>query len=67
MQTLTQTADYLAKTVEEFDGGKRFGIISKNAGGGLPLVAWKIKPDSGTKWDEFALARTLRQKGWIVR
>ena len=66
MQTLTQTADYLAKTVADFDGGKRFGIISQGEGGGLPLVAWKIKADSGTKWDEYALARTLRQKGWIV-
>jgi len=66
MYTLTETADYLSKFVAKYDGGKKFKIISETGGKGLPLVAWSIRPESGTKWDEFALARGLRQKGWIV-
>lgn len=65
MCNLTDTATYLAQSLEQFDDGKRFNIISKGGAGGLPLVAWSIK-DENTHWDEFALARTLRQRGWIV-
>ena len=65
MNTLTETADYLSQTVSEFDGGKRFRIISQSGGKGLPLVAWQLI-DTQSKWDEFALAKQLRQRGWIV-
>lgn len=66
MHNLTETADHLSKVIADFDGGKRFEIISETGGKGLPLVAWKIRPESGTRWDEYALARVLRQSGWIV-
>ena len=65
MNNLTETADYLAKSIVELDDGKRFHLISKTGGEGLPLVAWQLK-EGAAKWDEFALARQLRQKGWII-
>ena len=65
MSNLIETSDYLAKTVKEIDGGKRFQLMSETNGRGLPLVAWQLK-DGAAKWDEFALARLLRQRGWIV-
>lgn len=65
MTNLTETSDYLAQSIAEFDDGKRFNIISKGNAGGLPLVAWSIK-DKNCPWDEFALARVLRQRGWII-
>lgn len=65
MANLTETADYLSDSVEKIDGGKRFHMISKKSGNGLPLVAWQLK-EGAAKWDEFALVRTLRQRGWIV-
>jgi len=65
MSNLTQTADYLAQTIESIDDGKRFQMISKTSGNGLPLVAWQLK-QGAAKWDEFALVRILRQRGWIV-
>jgi len=33
-------------------------------GKGLPLVAWRLKTE--THYDEFAIARHLRSRGWIV-
>jgi len=65
MSNLIETSDYLAKTVKEIDGGRRFQLMSETNGRGLPLVAWQLK-DGAAKWDEFALARLLRQRGWIV-
>jgi len=64
MTTLTQTADHLAREISKIGNGKRFEILSEDGGKGLPLVAWRFaKPE---KYDEFAIARTLRERGWIV-
>lgn len=65
MGNLTDTADYLTKVVAEIHDGKYFRIISATGGAGLPLVAWQLK-EGVVEWDEFALARTLRRRGWIV-
>ena len=65
MNNLTETADYLSESIKSIDGGKRFQMISETSGRGLPLVAWQLKKDAA-KWDEFALVRVLRQRGWIV-
>lgn len=65
MTNLTATADFLSQSVEAIDDGKRFNIISKTSGAGLPLVAWQLK-EGAAKWDEFALVRVLRQRGWII-
>ncbi|KAI5474691.1 cytosolic nonspecific dipeptidase [Pseudohyphozyma bogoriensis] len=64
MLNLTRTADALAKEVAAFQDGKLFEIISEGNGKGLPLVAWKLKQVG--KYDEFAIAAHLRQRGWIV-
>jgi len=65
MQNLTATASYLAKAIENMDGGKRFELMSDEPGKGLPLVAWRLK-DKNSKFDEFAIAHQLRERGWIV-
>lgn len=65
MGTLTETADYLSNYVEKYQGGKLFKIISETEGRGLSLVAWQLQ-ENVVQWDEFALARGLRAKGWIV-
>lgn len=65
MGTLTETADYLSNYINNYQDGKLFQMISETEGRGLPLVAWQIK-EGVVKWDEFALARALRAKGWIV-
>lgn len=65
MGNLTETADYLSNYIEKYQGGKLFQMISETEGRGLPLVAWQVK-EGVVKWDEFALARALRAKGWIV-
>lgn len=65
MGTLTETADYLADYVKKYQDGKLFQMISETEGRGLPLVAWQVK-QGVVDWDEFALARALRAKGWIV-
>lgn len=62
MSNLTRTADYLADSLEAMD----FIIMSKKSGEGLPLVAWRLKPDENREWDEFALAHKLRARGWVV-
>jgi glutamate decarboxylase len=60
MLNLTRTADYLAANLEAL-GMK---ILSKKAGEGLPLVAFKLP--EGKLYDEFALAHQLRERGWVV-
>jgi glutamate decarboxylase len=65
MGTLTETADYLSEYVDKYQDGKLFQLISETEGRGLPLVAWQLK-EGAAHWDEFALARALRAKGWIV-
>ena len=62
MENLTKVSDYLA------DELKRLGflIMSDGKGRGLPLVAFRMKPDDDRLYDEFALAHVLRQRGWII-
>lgn len=62
MSNLTRTADYLAESVEALG----FVLMSKKSGEGLPLVAFRLKPDQEREWDEFALAHKLRARGWTV-
>ncbi|KAK2049935.1 glutamate decarboxylase [Colletotrichum somersetense] len=74
MSNLTRTADYLSHSLEVLG----FVIMSKRAGEGLPLVAFRlpdVAPSSGGKdgdeeegrtYDEFALAHQLRIRGWVV-
>ncbi|KAF9516598.1 hypothetical protein BS47DRAFT_658820 [Hydnum rufescens UP504] len=64
MTNLTATADFLAQEILDIDQGERFELLSEINGAGLPLVAWKLK--NLGKYDEFAIARTLRSRGWIV-
>ncbi|CAK4030061.1 Glutamate decarboxylase [Lecanosticta acicola] len=62
MFNLTRTADYLADAVQRMG----FTLMSKTRGNGLPLVAFRLNPDHGHKFDEFALAHQLRERGWVV-
>lgn len=61
MMNLTRTADYLAANLEALG----MIILSKKAGEGLPLVAFRL-PD-GKLYDEFSLAHQLRERGIILR
>jgi glutamate decarboxylase len=60
MLNLTRTADYLAANLEQIG----MIILSKKGGEGLPLVAFKLK--EGKLYDEFQLAHSLRERGWVV-
>ncbi|KAF4230388.1 hypothetical protein CNMCM6457_005964 [Aspergillus fumigatiaffinis] len=62
MQNLTRTADHLATELQKLN----FIIMSDGAGGGLPLVAYRLPPDENRLWDEYALAHVLRQRGWVI-
>ncbi|KAK3315386.1 pyridoxal phosphate-dependent transferase [Apodospora peruviana] len=62
MSNLTRTADYLSDSLEALG----FIIMSKKSGEGLPLVAFRLKPDEDRNYDEFALAHQLRVRGWVV-
>jgi len=62
MSNLTRTADFLSDTLEAMD----FIIMSKKSGEGLPLVAFRLKPNEDRVYDEFALAHQLRVRGWVV-
>lgn len=62
MLNLTRTADYLAASVQKMG----FLLMSKSRGQGLPLVAFRLNPEHGHKFDEFAIAHQLRQRGWVV-
>lgn len=63
MTNLTRTADYLATALERLG----FVIMSKGKGEGLPLVAFRLDSENQKrKYDEFAVAHCLREKGWIV-
>ncbi|KAF2092732.1 glutamate decarboxylase [Rhizodiscina lignyota] len=62
MCNLTRTADYLAMNLSELG----FIIMSKLSGAGLPLVAVRLDPRKGAKYDEFAVAHQLRERGWVV-
>ncbi|KAH8929011.1 glutamate decarboxylase [Atractiella rhizophila] len=43
---------------------RNLSLCQKCKGGGLPLVAWRLKKKE--KYDEFEIARRLRSRGWIV-
>lgn len=62
MLNLTRTADYLAAQL------RALGFILMSPGGGrsLPLVAFRLDPDDGHLFDEFAIAHQLRERGWVV-
>ncbi|KAK0634491.1 pyridoxal phosphate-dependent transferase [Bombardia bombarda] len=62
MSNLTRTADYLSDSLAQLG----FIIMSKKSGEGLPLVAFRLKPDENRNYDEFALAHQLRVRGWVV-
>ncbi|KAK3725523.1 hypothetical protein LTR37_000493 [Vermiconidia calcicola] len=62
MTNLTRTADYLALNVQKMG----FILLSQTHGAGLPLVAFRLDPAAGHKFDEFALAHQLRERGWVV-
>ncbi|CAN8103802.1 unnamed protein product [Discula destructiva] len=62
MSNLTRTADYLSDSLEAMG----FIIMSKKSGEGLPLVAFRLKPDDDRVFDEFAVAHQLRVRGWVV-
>ncbi|KAK9437490.1 glutamate decarboxylase [Metarhizium brunneum] len=67
MSNLTRTADYLSDSLQKLG----FIIMSKRAGEGLPLVAFRFPgPNEGGReerhYDEFTLARQLRSRGWVV-
>jgi len=62
MYNLTRTADYLAASVEKMG----FILMSKTRGEGLPLVAFRLDPAGNHKFDEFAIAHQLRERGWVV-
>ncbi|KIM87390.1 hypothetical protein PILCRDRAFT_95723 [Piloderma croceum F 1598] len=68
MTNLTNTSDWLAEKIASIEGSNgvtKFEILGDNLGGsGLPLVAWKLK--NKEDYDEYAVARTLRSRGWIV-
>ena len=61
-RNLTHTADYLTETLKLLG----FIILSQSGGKGLPLVAFRLDPAKKHKYDEFAIAHQLRQRGWIV-
>ncbi|CAL8574213.1 hypothetical protein XPA_000180 [Xanthoria parietina] len=62
MMNLTRTADYLAANLTQLG----FVIMSKGGGQGLPLVAFRLDPEKGYHYDEFAVAHQLRERGWVV-
>lgn len=64
MRNLTLTADYLSDSLKALG----FVIMSQKSGDGLPLVAFRLPPDSEGErsYDEFALAHQLRVRSWVV-
>lgn len=62
MLNLTRTADYLQAQLQALG----FIIMSPGGGRSLPLVAFRLDPDAGHEFDEFALAHNLRERGWVV-
>ncbi|KAK5130941.1 hypothetical protein LTR08_001544 [Meristemomyces frigidus] len=62
MLNLTRTADYLALSVQKMG----FLLLSQTRGKGLPLVAFRLDPKYHHKFDEFAIAHHLRERGWVV-
>ncbi|KIV96762.1 glutamate decarboxylase [Exophiala mesophila] len=62
MLNLTRTSDYLAAQLKALG----FVIMSPGGGRSLPVVAFRLNPDAGHFYDEFAIAHQLRERGWVV-
>lgn len=62
MLNLTRTSDYLAAQLKALG----FVIMSPGGGRSLPVVAFRLNPDAGHYYDEFAIAHQLRERGWVV-
>ncbi|ELR06345.1 glutamate decarboxylase [Pseudogymnoascus destructans 20631-21] len=62
MLNLTRTADLLAAALKDMG----FLIMSDGEGRGLPLVAFRLDSAKEKRYDEFAIAHQLRERGWIV-
>lgn len=62
MTNLTDTADYLSSQLSALG----FIIMSEGSGDGLPVVAFRLGPEQGVLFDEFAVSAKLRERGWIV-
>ncbi|KAJ6088241.1 hypothetical protein N7486_009502 [Penicillium sp. IBT 16267x] len=62
MSNLTHTADYLTEQLRQMG----FTIMSDGGGKGLPVVAFRLGSAQSLLFDEFSLARRLRERGWIV-
>ncbi|KFY93950.1 hypothetical protein V498_04160 [Pseudogymnoascus sp. VKM F-4517 (FW-2822)] len=62
MLNLTRVADMLAAALKDMG----FLIMSDGEGRGLPLVAFRLDPELEKRYDEFAIAHQLRERGWIV-
>ncbi|OJJ45914.1 hypothetical protein ASPZODRAFT_68971, partial [Penicilliopsis zonata CBS 506.65] len=62
MTNLTRAADYLAARLRDLG----FIIMSDGKGDGLPLVAFRLSPTQAMLYDEYAVSRKLRERGWIV-
>ncbi|KGO46366.1 Pyridoxal phosphate-dependent transferase, major region, subdomain 1 [Penicillium expansum] len=62
MRNLTKTADYLTSQLQELG----FILMSEGNGKGLPVVAFRLSPSQNVIFDEWALSRKLRERGWIV-
>lgn len=64
MQNLTADAVYLSDKLSAADGGNTWKLMSKRGKYGLPLVAFHLT--AKRHYDEFDVARELRQRQWIV-
>ncbi|KAJ6100471.1 hypothetical protein N7499_000101 [Penicillium canescens] len=62
MANLTKTADHLTTRLKDLG----FIIMSEGGGHGLPVVTFRLNPAQNVFFDEWALSRKLREKGWIV-
>jgi hypothetical protein len=64
MSNITATADFLSHAIDNMKDGQLFELMSATNGNGLPLVAWRLKVEQ--RFDEFAIAKGLRSRGWSV-
>ena len=62
MHNLTLIADYLAANLKAMGAI----IMSQGGGRGLPLVAFRLNPEKNHQFDEFDVAHSLRERGWVV-
>ena len=62
MTNITDISVFLANRLEELG----FLIMSDSGIKGVPLVAFRLDPEQGYLFDEFALSDQLRQYNWLV-